>query len=182
MKIFYISDLHICHTNIIEMCNRPFDSLEQMHEDMISKWNSVVSKNDVVRILGDVGFPRNQAEVDAILKVVRRLNGNKTLIEGNHDYRLLKDMRFRGLFSEIAPYMRSKDKDRLVILSHYPMEEWDAYFRGSYHAFGHVHTNDSNLKAIDRRYNVCYDAIDGVPRTLDWLIENRNTAVEVRIL
>jgi calcineurin-like phosphoesterase family protein len=54
---------------------------------------------------------------------------------------------------------------------HYPIEEWDGFFRGSYHLYGHVHNNDNGLRIIDRRYNVGVDVNDFEPKTLDELIE-----------
>ncbi|MGL6106924.1 hypothetical protein [Romboutsia sp.] len=60
MKTFYISDLHLYHKNVIKMCSRPYEDLEEMNADFIHKWNSVVTHEDKVMILGDVGFPRNQ--------------------------------------------------------------------------------------------------------------------------
>lgn len=171
MEIFYISDLHLFHENILSFCNRPYKNLDEMHGDIIRKWNSVVSKNDVVRIAGDVGFPKNKEDIKSISNIIRKLNGNKSLIVGNHDHKLLKDEYFIKSFSNIDNYMRTVDKGRLMIISHYPMEEWDGCYKGSYHGFGHVHDKDSHLKKIENRFNLSFDALGGIPRTLDWLIE-----------
>ena len=171
MKIFYISDLHLCHKNIMDFCERPYNTVEEMNEDIIEKWNSVVTPNDVVRILGDIAFPKSQEDIEQVIKLVKRLNGNKTLIIGNHDHKLLKDERFIRLFSSIENYMMVKDNGRKVILFHYPIEEWDGFYKGSIHLYGHVHNNDVGLKDIKNRYNVSADVIGFTPRTLDELIE-----------
>lgn len=170
-KIFYMSDLHFCHFNIIRLCNRPYKSTEEMNEDIVSKWNSVVGKNDIVYIAGDVGFPKNLDQVAEIISLVKRLNGKKFLIEGNHDHKLVRDNNFSYLFEEISPYMRIKDQNRDVVICHYPIEEWDGLFRGSYHIYGHVHNNKGNLKFIPNRFNVSSEVIDYTPKTLDELIE-----------
>lgn len=171
MKTFYISDLHLCHKNIMDFCERPYKTVEEMNEDIVKKWNSVVTPNDVVRILGDIAFPKSQEDIEQVIKLVKRLNGNKTLIIGNHDHKLLKDERFIRLFSSIENYMMVKDNGRKVILFHYPIEEWDGFYKGSIHLYGHIHNNDVGLREIENRYNVSADVIGFIPRTLDELIE-----------
>jgi calcineurin-like phosphoesterase family protein len=52
-----------------------------MHIGLINNWNSVVSANDEVFILGDFSF-RGVTRTNLILS---QLNGRKILIQGNHD-------------------------------------------------------------------------------------------------
>lgn len=52
---YFIADMHFNHENIIRYCNRPFENSNEMNEYII-KWNSVVTENDIVYHLGDVGF------------------------------------------------------------------------------------------------------------------------------
>lgn len=79
--IYFTSDLHIYHTNVIKYCNRPFNSVEEMNEALVNNWNSVVGLDDVVYCLGD--FSMAIRPVEAFTK---RLNGIKYLIPGNHDW------------------------------------------------------------------------------------------------
>ena len=81
MSIFFTSDQHFGHTNVIKYCNRPFDTVEQMNEHMVEKWNSVVRPDDVVYVLGDFSLAKSP-----VMKYVPRLNGQKHLIAGNHDH------------------------------------------------------------------------------------------------
>lgn len=53
MEIYFTSDLHLGHDNIIRFCNRPFSSVEEMNDRIIQNYNSIVHKNDLVYILGD---------------------------------------------------------------------------------------------------------------------------------
>jgi calcineurin-like phosphoesterase family protein len=81
MNVFYTSDLHLGHERIIELCNRPFDSVDEMNEETIDRWNEVVNPNDWVWVLGDVAL----GKIAESLPLVLRMNGYKTLIPGNHD-------------------------------------------------------------------------------------------------
>lgn len=81
MKIFFTSDPHYYHGNIINYCKRPFSTIEEMNEALITNWNKVVSKEDLVYIVGDFGFGSRKM----LRKILERLNGTKILIIGNHD-------------------------------------------------------------------------------------------------
>lgn len=76
-----------------------------MNDTLIANWNRKVSKNDNIYILGDIAFPKNKEQIDEIINIIRKLNGNKYLITGNHDWKLLLDDRFVKEFKKIAPYM-----------------------------------------------------------------------------
>ena len=75
-----------------------------------------------------------------------KLNGHKILIEGNHDYKNLKDPKFRACFAEVYQYLKIKHDGHACILSHYPFLEWDGMHRGSLHFHGHLHGNTSGLE------------------------------------
>lgn len=79
--IYIVSDTHFFHRNIIEYCDRPYDNIEIMNEDIVNKWNSIVKEDDIVFHLGDVGF----GLVEQLQPIVHRLNGHKILLRGNHD-------------------------------------------------------------------------------------------------
>ena len=54
--LYFIADTHFGDQKIIAYCNRPFSSLEDMTEKIISKWNNKVKENDIVFMLGDLSF------------------------------------------------------------------------------------------------------------------------------
>lgn len=82
-KVWCISDTHFGHKNIIGYTDRPFNSVEEMDETLITNWNAQVGQDDIVIHCGDFGFlPRGE-----IAKYIARLNGNIILIMGNHDTR-----------------------------------------------------------------------------------------------
>ena len=89
--IYYTSDLHFGHKNIIKYENRPFESIEDMTEGLIERWNNKVTNNDVVYILGDFALKNSYMNKAKILECFKRLNGYKYLVPGNHEDYLTKD-------------------------------------------------------------------------------------------
>jgi len=77
--IYFTSDMHFGHKNIIEYCDRPFEDLTDMHTKLISNWNTIVKKDDIVFHLGDFCF-NNEPEI-----YESKLNGRIMHIKGNHD-------------------------------------------------------------------------------------------------
>lgn len=137
---YFIGDMHFGHSNIIRLNNRPFSSVEEMDETIISNWNSRVRPEDTVYILGDFSY----RSVGNPCDILDKLKGRKVLIEGNHDFKNLKNFEFRKRFVEVKSIMSIVENSERIILCHYPMLEWDGYFRGSWHIHGHIHNNVSN--------------------------------------
>lgn len=81
MNIWFTSDTHYYHKNVITYCDRPYNSVEEMNEDLIAKWNEVVKPNDVVYHLGDFSMAFRPVET-----ITPRLMGDKKLVPGNHDF------------------------------------------------------------------------------------------------
>lgn len=79
--IYFSSDHHFYHQNIISFCNRPFTSTEEMNETLINNWNSVVKSDDTVYYLGDFSLAFRPIELFS-----HKLNGTKYLVPGNHDF------------------------------------------------------------------------------------------------
>ena len=77
-RLFFISDLHLGHTNLI-LNHRGFKSVEEHDELIISNWNKTVSKRDKVYIVGDIRMEK------ADYSILDRLNGGKTVVLGNHE-------------------------------------------------------------------------------------------------
>ena len=78
---FFTSDLHFGHANIIKYTSRPYETVDEMNEDLVRRWNEVITAEDTVWILGDLCM----GKVDESLLYVGQLNGFKHLIPGNHD-------------------------------------------------------------------------------------------------
>lgn len=140
---FYIMDNHYNHYGIIKHDKRPFSSVEEMNEFMIEKHNKKVRPNDEIIFGGDFMLSNSIDEVENMLK---RLNGKKYLVVGNHD-RYVKDKNFdRSLFGWIKDYAELNDNNRKVIISHYPIMFYKGQYKGdnTYHLCGHVHDSQDN--------------------------------------
>ncbi len=182
MVIRYIADMHFDHESIIAYDNRPFNSVEEMNEAMIENWNRVVKPGDLTWILGD--FCLGNAERWG--SVLKRLNGEKALILGNHDARDAVAA-VRDSFAEVSEYREILDEGRHVVLCHYPILGFRDHYFGWYHLYGHVHgafewniTENAKrlVKNLYVRNDVCRMAnagamlpyMDYTPRTLDELL------------
>jgi calcineurin-like phosphoesterase family protein len=165
VKTWVTSDLHFGHANIKKFCPETrgrFRDVEHMRETMIGEWNQLVGQDDTVYILGDVAFLPAQEAV----AIMRRLNGRKILIEGNHDRKLLNDPAFRACFDQVHNYLRLTHNGQLVILFHYPIAEFDQMHRGAVHLHGHLHGNTSGLEHYRVR-DMGFDATGQIVMLLD---------------
>lgn len=133
-SVWLVSDTHFSHAGVCRFLRadgsklRPWDSVEEMDEEMVELWNETVKPNDKVYHLGDVAINRRG------LDVLNRLNGDKVLIKGNHDIFKLHD--YTRHFRDIRAY-HVMDK---LMLSHIPIHpQQQGRFRGNIH--GHLHSN-----------------------------------------
>lgn len=144
-KIFYTSDLHLGHANVIKYDGRPFESVDEMDEALIDNWNSVVGRCDTVYVLGDLVW----GSTDRWREYIPKLNGYKYLIKGNHD---LKEFPtdVRRMFYGIYDYKEITDEGRRVIMSHYCMPFYRAdYNPNIYHLYGHMHNTDEEAMLLE---------------------------------
>lgn len=187
--IFYTSDWHIGHANVIQFSNRPFHDVNEMSEVLIRRYNSTVPENGVCYFLGDMGWGDN----DALKNVISRLNGTKVLILGNHD-RGINSMYGVG-FDVVMYSAKTMIGGQIVTLSHCPLpglyredvtgmkgatpgENWHGETKhtktgkfvvpneGQFHLCGHIHWfpgNTKSTKTLGRQYDVGVDANNFAP-------------------
>lgn len=159
--IFFSSDHHFGHKNIIEHCKRPFSSVEEMDRKLIELWNERVTDQDTVYYLGD--FSLSKAFVEPILK---QLRGKKYLIAGNHDHchpahaknlaklERMKEFYLTSGFDSVKFSDSIELAGQTVLLSHLPYDEdylgrskYDDYRpinEGQWLLHGHVHDKWKN--------------------------------------
>jgi len=133
--IYFTSDLHFGHANIIRYENRPFSSTDEMDRALVARWNARVKPEDTVYILGDVSW----YGADKTVGILKSLNGKKVLIRGNHDDYWLNGDNLR-LFEAVYDYREIKVGGRPVVLSHYPIPFYNRQHKGAVMLYGHVHT------------------------------------------
>lgn len=168
---WWTSDTHFFHANVIKYCNRPYDSIEDMHEGLISNWNSVVSPKDRVDVLGDFTFA-NSANEEENLNIFNRLNGEKHLTRGNHCGKRCLDLPWES----IEWYRSEHVEGRRVVMCHFPIEDWHNMKHGTIHLHGHMHgarvSHDGTvLKAIKNRLDVSSDAHNLTPINFNRILE-----------
>lgn len=150
--IFFTSDMHYGHQNILKYCNRPFDDLDHMHAELIRRWNSVVTDADIVYVIGDAVMGSREQT----LPYLDQLAGHKYLVPGNHDdchsmykdkqkYNRMQEMYFDH-FDDILDEMYQVDG---FLLCHFPYRgattdgrsfgDWEPVDRGQTLLCGHIH-------------------------------------------
>jgi calcineurin-like phosphoesterase family protein len=168
--IYFTSDLHLNHANIIKFCNRPWNTVEEMNEGLINNWNEIVNDDDTVYCLGDMVWKK----LRDYLEMIPKLKGHKILIRGNHDPKdneqnnsiLLK------VFDEVHDQMYITVKGRRIYLNHYPFLCYGGSYLGKENAvwqlYGHVHSGPASTGKDMSRLNVLF------PYQYDVGVDNNN--------
>jgi calcineurin-like phosphoesterase family protein len=172
--VFLVSDTHFGHAGVCRFTRndgvtklRPWDDPDEMDEFMVKAWNERVGPKDKVYHLGDVVINRKA------LGIMRRLNGDKVLIRGNHD--IFRDEEYREHFRELRAYHVMNG----MILSHIPIHT-ESLGRFGVNIHGHLHANRVMLSGfngkitdiVDVRYHcVCVEQTDFAPILFEDVIE-----------
>jgi calcineurin-like phosphoesterase family protein len=184
---WFISDTHFGHANIIKYCNRPFSSVEEMDEIMIENWNKNIKPEDKVYHLGDVFHGPSKPSYKA--QTIRRLNGHKRLILGNHD-----------TFEGIPEWLRSFEKvmmwrmwpDFGITFSHTPIHGTSISPKAKLNVHGHIHEKKSPRSEMYDDYanegkrfttswmNISVERTDYAPVHIDEILEahRNNMAID----
>lgn len=170
-KTWVIADTHFSHQGMCQFTNydgtkvRPWDNYEEMDEALIENWNSVVSPDDRVYLLGDVAMGRKG------LRCVERLQGRIVLVKGNHDQEKLG--KYVDLFDDIRACVVKKG----FIMTHIPIHP-ACLARWNLNIHGHLHNN--TIKEIkhdnieDQRYFCAsVERINFTPILLDDILKQR---------
>lgn len=180
-EVWFTADTHFNHARILDLADRPFDTVEAMNECLIENWNATVSPADTVWHLGDVGM----GDADRNLALVDKLNGTKHLVAGNHDpvwpgnrHAHRHQREWLAHFASVQAFARYTVAGQTVLLSHFPYTgdhgSVDRYpeFRlrdtGLWLIHGHVH---EQWRRRGRQLNVGVEVREYRPVSLDDLTE-----------
>lgn len=137
-NIYFVSDTHWGHKNIIQYSNRPYNNVDEMNEALIKNWNALVKPEDTVYHLGDFAFmPYREFK-----NTVRRLNGYINVVLGNHDNVIsnnIKDLISSNSLASVQNYLEIKPAGQMIVLFHYGQRVWNKSHHGSIHLYGHSH-------------------------------------------
>lgn len=156
-KIWFTSDPHFGHRNILTFCKRPFQDVKEMNKSLIDYWNNTVGKDEIVFCLGDFFWFHGRHDIK---KIINQLNGHIYLVPGNHDdkksFELCDPEKLTILSDIVYLYIRpekSKEDDLRfecncyeIILSHFPQLCYShSQNKNTYNFFGHIHTMKGQL-------------------------------------
>lgn len=149
VNVYSTSDWHLGHEKVIELCGRPYDSIDSMNTAYIEMFNNTVKPDDVVYFAGDIVYKTKY------LHLLEQLHGTKHLIIGNHDN---ANVQSSNVWKSVSRYAKFYVNGQKFIMSHFPFESWENQDHGSIHLHGHTHNNLSHsISKIKNRYDVGVD-------------------------
>lgn len=181
--IYFTSDNHFGHYNVIKYCSRPFKGLTDMHDTMIDNWNRRVKPADTVYHLGDLFLSNDLNFMDDILGA---LNGTIYLSPGNHDKWIHKYTYLRNNQNLYIMHQLKEIKFTLgdivipVTMCHYPMLRWNKAHYGAINLHGHSHggLDSYNKEQPYIRYDVGVDSNNFTPITFEEICKANREKIE----
>lgn len=151
MAVYYTSDTHYFHANVIRYSARPFEGVDHMNAEMVRRWCELVRPTDVVVHVGDVAF----CGINKLQPLFDQLPGYKILVRGNHDRSWSDTKLLRLGFHEV--HMQLYHADLNAVISHVPMDGLPTWVTNIH---GHVH---ERWRKRGRHINVGVDQWDYTP-------------------
>jgi calcineurin-like phosphoesterase family protein len=150
MTVYFTADPHFGHENIIRLCERPFETAEEMNTELLRHWQAL-RPGDTLYCLGDVAFDQvpTQLALDSLARGVQL-----HWFWGNHDVRKRKLVTEHKRVAWAGDLKGIKVEDEYMALCHYPMRSWNRSYHGSWQLHGHCH---ARLEPIGRQLDVGVD-------------------------
>lgn len=167
-NIWLISDTHFNHNKDFIWKARGFNSVEEMNNEIIKRWNNIVKPDDIVYHLGDVIM----GDLNSGIEIINQLNGKIRLAIGNHDTSArLETFRNFDIFEDIQFGYRIKKGKKTFILTHYPTLTGNYDNSKTYSIHGHTHSLNAFCE-YDLMYNVNCEAHNCTPILWENMIED----------
>lgn len=164
-NIWLTADTHFGHSKMFE----EWDHREPtFNEDLVTNWNNLIHKHDVVLHLGDLTMTNK----DATQKWTLQLKGEKYLIRGNHDGN--SDTWYRDCGFEVIPNAHKNFYDKHgreyhVLFTHEPVMKLPDFW---FNIHGHLHGNNHrNIKSTNNHVDVGVDPMGMKPVQLMTLLD-----------
>lgn len=166
-NLFFSSDLHIGHANVIKYSGRPYSSVEEMNQALVDNWNKVVPPDAHVWLLGDIFMCSEKEAHDFLDSVNFKYIG---LVLGNHDRLVRERRKLRERFNWVGDYKEIQVYDpggeyrhdhNKICMFHYPIASWNGMHHWSWHLHGHSH--GSYYKGKNKFVDVGVDVWDYTP-------------------
>lgn len=169
--IWFTSDTHFGHENVLKFTDRPWETIQQMNSVIVANINARVGMNDELYILGDFSFKMTAQDAYGLRKKITCKKVH--LVPGNHDKDWTQPAVSRAFITE-PPICVLKIDGQKIVMSHFPMADWQSMSHSSWHLHGHIHSsggayNEFNRKQGLLRYDVGVDANACAPVSLDEL-------------
>ena len=151
-RLWFMSDLHYNHANVIKFNKRPFETVEEMNEYIEEELAVKVQHNDVIFDMGDLFWRTSENKMKDVIKLAGPKEWYKIL--GNHDkYDVYKKSYIGSMFTQIADLMDINvnylGKNYKLMLCHYPMISWYQKSRGSFGIFGHCVDEETEILTLN---------------------------------
>ena len=180
-KIFFIGDTHFGHTKEFLWKPRGYQSSEEHDQDIIIKWNTVVSADDDVYVVGDLMLGDNAHGIEC----VKQLNGHIHLVRGNHD----TDRRWEEIYPNIPNIVEFCDWSTMIkygkyhfLISHFPTLtgnlEKESLKQMTLNIYAHTHQKTKFYEDRPYMYCVSADAHNCYPVEITQIIEDMEQQVK----
>ncbi len=149
--IWFTSDTHAYHANIIRYSKRPWKTADEMSLALAEKINSVVAAGDILVHAGDFAWTGKVEQFRSMINC-----RNIFFVYGNHDREIRKDKKLQSLFVKCTELYELKHPD--ITVCHYAMRVWNKSHHGAIHLYGHSHgllPDDPNSRSIDIGVDTC---------------------------
>lgn len=179
-KIYLTSDLHLGHDREFIWKVRGFNSVQEMNEAYVERWNSVIDNEDDVYVLGDLMLGNN----DIGVHYLNQLNGNIHVVLGNHDTPTRQALYKADVHKivEVKWAIMLIYKKYHFFMTHFPCMtgnlEKESLKQMTLNLYGHTHQQSNFYEDRPYMYHVGVDSHNGYPVLLDDIIQEMKDKVK----